>query len=77
VAQGVGTVRSLFFQTGAEQRRWQALTLANSAVAALQHATGDLRGADVTTTAVRRPALSPIDGLSPTILKKCAPAATS
>ncbi len=46
-------MRGLFFQTGAEERRWQALTLANSAVAALQHALGDFSGADATTTAVR------------------------
>ena len=52
-AQGVKSVRGLFFQAGAEERRWQALTLANSAVAALQHAMGDFPGADATTTAVR------------------------
>jgi hypothetical protein len=35
--QGVEAVRGMFFQPGAEQRRWQALVLANSNVAMLQH----------------------------------------
>jgi len=33
----VEAARDLFFQSGAEERRWQALTLANSNVATLQH----------------------------------------
>ncbi len=37
-------VRELFFQEGSEERRWQGLTLANSNVASLQHARGDLAG---------------------------------
>jgi len=51
--KGVEAVRGMFFQPGAEQRRRQALTLANSAVAALQHAVGDFPGADATTNAVQ------------------------
>ena len=35
--QGVEAVRGMFFQPEAEQRRWQALVLANSNVAMLQH----------------------------------------
>lgn len=35
--QGVEAARGLFFQPGAELRRWQALVLTNSNVAMLQH----------------------------------------
>lgn len=36
-SQGVEAVQGMFFQAGAEQRLWQALVLANSNVAMLQH----------------------------------------